>query len=111
MFFTTSDPLVVQDINGVQDVYEYDVSTKHVSLLSPGTGAAGSCLPKLIRTGRTSSSRQASHFFRRTPIRSWISTTCGSLADSPNPPPNSAASGMNVKEPQARCRALEPLTE
>lgn len=44
VFFSTSDALVPADVNGVEDVYEYDVPTKTVSLLSTGTGDSGMAL-------------------------------------------------------------------
>ncbi len=44
LFFGTADPLVAQDTNGVEDVYEYDIPTKQLSLLSTGTGSAGAWL-------------------------------------------------------------------
>ncbi|HEY1690369.1 MAG TPA: hypothetical protein VGF95_16070 [Solirubrobacteraceae bacterium] len=41
MFFATAAPLVAQDTNGLTDVYEYDLASGEVSLLSPGTGGYG----------------------------------------------------------------------
>lgn len=42
VFFSTADALLPQDVNGVEDVYEYDAQTGNVSLLSSGTGGQGS---------------------------------------------------------------------
>jgi WD40 repeat protein len=52
VFFTTADPLVAQDTNGVPDVYEYDVATRHVSLLSTGTGGSGAWLSAADAEGK-----------------------------------------------------------
>jgi hypothetical protein len=41
-FFSTADPLVVEDVNGRVDAYEYDASTRTVRLLSSGTDLADS---------------------------------------------------------------------
>jgi hypothetical protein len=41
VFFSTRDALVPSDVNGVEDVYEYDVPAKTISLLSTGTGDSG----------------------------------------------------------------------
>lgn len=41
VFFSTAEPLVGQDVNGLSDVYEYDVQTGEVDLLSTGTGEGG----------------------------------------------------------------------
>ncbi len=41
VFFATADPLVAQDTNGLDDVYEYDPASGSVSLLSSGTGGYG----------------------------------------------------------------------
>ena len=42
VFFSTADALVPQDTNGLYDVYEYDVDTRRVVLISSGTGDTGS---------------------------------------------------------------------
>jgi hypothetical protein len=42
VFFSTVDALVPGDVNGVEDVYEYDSQTGHVALLSSGTSGDGS---------------------------------------------------------------------
>ncbi len=52
VFFSTIDPLVARDTNGVSDVYEYDVSTKRVSLLSTGTGGSGAWLAAADAEGK-----------------------------------------------------------
>ena len=39
VFFSTAEALLPQDINGVEDVYEYDAPSGTLSLLSPGTGS------------------------------------------------------------------------
>jgi hypothetical protein len=39
VFFSTAEALVPADVNGVEDVYEYDPATKAVQLLSTGVGA------------------------------------------------------------------------
>jgi hypothetical protein len=44
VFFSTADALVPGDVNGVEDVYEYDVQAGSVSLLSSGTSGDGSWL-------------------------------------------------------------------
>jgi hypothetical protein len=41
VFFSTEDPLVARDTNGLSDVYEYDTLTGEVALLSSGTGQYG----------------------------------------------------------------------
>jgi hypothetical protein len=38
VFFSTADPLVAEDTNGVLDAYEFDPATGEASLLSTGTG-------------------------------------------------------------------------
>ncbi len=38
VFFSTAEALVPQDVNGVEDVYEYDAPTGALSLVSTGTG-------------------------------------------------------------------------
>jgi hypothetical protein len=38
VFFSTGEALVPQDVNGVEDVYEYDAPTGKLSLVSSGTG-------------------------------------------------------------------------
>jgi hypothetical protein len=38
IYFQTTDGLVPEDVNGVSDVYEYDVASGSVALLSAGTG-------------------------------------------------------------------------
>lgn len=40
VFFSTADPLVPEDVNGVLDAYEFDPATGRASLLSSGTGSA-----------------------------------------------------------------------
>ena len=42
VFFSTSEPLVHQDTNGVGDAYQYDPATGDVTLLSSGTGTTNS---------------------------------------------------------------------
>lgn len=42
VFFTTSEGLVSQDVNGQEDVYEYDALTGTTSLISAGTGSQAS---------------------------------------------------------------------
>jgi hypothetical protein len=42
VFFSTRDALVPGDVNGVEDVYEYNTQTGEVSLLSSGTDGNGS---------------------------------------------------------------------
>jgi hypothetical protein len=42
VFFTTSQSLLPQDTNGLPDVYEYDVDTGELKLISSGTGESGS---------------------------------------------------------------------
>jgi hypothetical protein len=42
VFFNSPDPLVPEDVNGKLDVYEYDVSTGRVGLISSGTSASDS---------------------------------------------------------------------
>jgi hypothetical protein len=42
VFFSTAEALVPEDVNGVIDVYEYDVPTHSVRLISSGTDAADS---------------------------------------------------------------------
>ena len=42
VFFTSSEPLVPQDVNGKTDVYEYDVGTGRQHLLSSGTDPSNS---------------------------------------------------------------------
>lgn len=42
VFFSTADALVAGDVNKMEDAYEYNTETKTVSLLSSGTGGAGS---------------------------------------------------------------------
>jgi WD40-like Beta Propeller Repeat len=42
VFLSTTDALVPSDVNGVEDVYEYDAQTGEVSLLSSGTSGDGS---------------------------------------------------------------------
>lgn len=44
VFFSTDDALVQSDTNKLYDVYEYDTQTGAVSLISSGTGDAGSWL-------------------------------------------------------------------
>lgn len=44
VFFTTASRLVPRDANGRPDVYEYDVQTRQLSLLSTGTGEDGAWL-------------------------------------------------------------------
>lgn len=44
VFFTTATRLVTNDANGKPDVYEYDVDTGKVALLSTGTGESGAWL-------------------------------------------------------------------
>jgi hypothetical protein len=42
VFFDTPDPLVARDTNGKRDVYEYDATTGHVSLISTGRSSSDS---------------------------------------------------------------------
>jgi hypothetical protein len=42
VFFTSQQPLVPQDTNGLPDVYEYDADARAVKLVSSGTGENGS---------------------------------------------------------------------
>jgi hypothetical protein len=42
VFFQTRERLVSKDINGVMDVYEYDVAADRVTLISSGAGSTGS---------------------------------------------------------------------
>jgi hypothetical protein len=41
-FFSTTEPLVPQDKNGLMDVYEYDIETGRLHLVSSGQGEFGS---------------------------------------------------------------------
>jgi Tol biopolymer transport system component len=41
VFFSTADALVPQDVNGLDDAYEYDTATGRVSLISSGVGQNG----------------------------------------------------------------------
>jgi hypothetical protein len=41
-FFSTTEPLVPQDKNGIMDVYEYDIETGRLHLVSSGQGEWGS---------------------------------------------------------------------
>jgi hypothetical protein len=52
IFFTTPDPLLPQDTNGLSDVYEYDVETGKRTLLSSGAGNAGAWLVDASASGR-----------------------------------------------------------
>ncbi len=51
VFFTTRDPLVASDVNGLQDAYEYDVRTRTLSLLSSGVGESGTWFAAADREG------------------------------------------------------------
>jgi hypothetical protein len=42
VFFSTADALTPRDVNGLEDVYEYDTQSGSVSLLSSGTAGEGS---------------------------------------------------------------------
>jgi hypothetical protein len=42
VYFQTAERLVASDINGVIDVYEYDLSTDSMTLMSSGVGSTGS---------------------------------------------------------------------
>lgn len=42
VFFTTAEPLVARDTNGLSDVYEYDTQAGQVALLTTGSGEHGS---------------------------------------------------------------------
>jgi hypothetical protein len=50
-FFTTADALVSGDTNKLPDVYEYNTQTGQVSLLSSGTGNAGSWFAEASPSG------------------------------------------------------------
>jgi hypothetical protein len=65
VFFSTADALVPNDVNGVEDAYEYDSQTGEVSLLSSGTDGASSWFSdaspdgsNVLIVGRTSYLRQ-----------------------------------------------------
>jgi hypothetical protein len=50
-FFTSVQPLVPQDTNGLPDAYEYDANTGQVHLISSGTGEDGSWFEDASETG------------------------------------------------------------
>jgi hypothetical protein len=51
VFFSTTQALVPQDVNGVSDVYEFDPATESVSLVSTGTGADGAAFVDASQNG------------------------------------------------------------
>ena len=51
VFFTTTDALVPEDVNGKYDVYEYDVATEKVSLVSSGVGTSDSYFMETTPSG------------------------------------------------------------
>jgi hypothetical protein len=51
VFFSTKEALVPSDTNGVEDVYEYDVQSGAVSLLSSGTGESPAWLGAVSASG------------------------------------------------------------
>ncbi len=51
VFFSTTQALVPQDVNGVSDVYEFDPATESVSLVSTGTGADGAAFVDASQSG------------------------------------------------------------
>jgi hypothetical protein len=51
VFFSTDEPLVASDTNGLDDVYEYDVQSGAVSLLSSGTGDSPAWLGAVSANG------------------------------------------------------------
>jgi hypothetical protein len=51
VFFTSAEPLVIEDVNGKQDVYEYDTSENSVHLISSGTDASNSYFLDASSTG------------------------------------------------------------
>lgn len=51
VFFSTREPLVASDTNGLEDVYEYDVQSGAVSLLSSGTGESPAWLGAVSASG------------------------------------------------------------
>lgn len=52
VFFSTADPLVARDTNGVEDAYEYEIQSGRVSLLSTGTGESGAWLAAADAEGK-----------------------------------------------------------
>jgi hypothetical protein len=87
VFFTTSQSLLPQDTNGLPDVYEYDVDTGELRLISSGTGENGSWFEDASANGSDV------FFLTAQKLTGWDSDTLTDLYDArigggyPEPPP------------------------
>src|SRR4029079_3930839 len=52
VFFNTNEALVQRDINNGEDAYQYDSTTREISLISTGTSAQGEMFTDASPSGR-----------------------------------------------------------
>lgn len=87
VFFTTGEPLVPEDTNGVFDAYQYDVQSGEASLLSSGTSPSGSFFMDASSDGTDV------FFITREQLSAWDNDPAYDLYDAragggfPEPPP------------------------
>jgi hypothetical protein len=93
VFFTTPEALVPQDVNGQSDVYEYDVPSGTVHLLSDGQASAGAYFMETTPSG------DDAFFVTRQALVGWDRDTNYDMYDArvnggfPDPSPVAACSG------------------
>jgi hypothetical protein len=89
VFFTTEQSLLPQDTNGLDDVYEYDLETGELRLISSGTGESASYFEDASANGSDV------FFFTAQKLTGWDTDTLIDLYDArvnggfsePSPPP------------------------
>jgi hypothetical protein len=75
VFFSTAEALVAQDTNGKSDVYEYDVTTGRVRLLSSGTDTSDSYFLDASADGRDA------YFLTREQLAGWDTDNANDVYD------------------------------
>lgn len=89
LFFSTAQALVPQDVNGLPDVYEYDIRSGEARLISPGVGNSGSWFAEASPSGGDvfMVTREAlSGWDKDDLVDLYDARTGGGLAEPPPPP-------------------------